>query len=199
MKASRWFLTTLAAALLAVAIPAAEDGVPLAGKTLPRFREVAGTQFRLQGTAVLKAALFFDVYAAALYLGPDVPPARAMDNVPRRLEIHYLHETPKSRMIRTAEETLTRNLTPTQFAAVRDRVAALHAAYQDGSRGGCAALTYIPGRGTEFALNDQPRILIEGADFAEAYFSVWLGPRPSSQSVKEQLLQGAARPGKDSP
>jgi len=198
MTPLRSFVAASAALLLVVSVRA-EEGVSLAGKILPRQRVVAGTAFQLQGTAVLKAALFFDVYAAALYLGTNVPAARAMDDVPRRLEIHYLHDTPQSRMVRTAEETLARNLSPEQFAAVRERVARLHAAYADGSRGGSATLTYIPGRGTEFALNDTPRVLIEGADFAAAYFTVWLGDRPSSRSVKDQLLKGALSPGKDTP
>jgi len=62
---------------------------------------------------------------------------------------------------------------------------------------GCATLTYVPGHGTEYALDGRVKAVIEGADFASAYFKVWLGRRPGSRSVKEQLLNGLTRPGKE--
>jgi hypothetical protein len=50
------------------------------------------------------------------------------------------------------------------------------------------SLTYIPGKGTELALNGVPQGVIEGADFAAAVFSMWLGPKPISESLKKDLL-----------
>lgn len=199
MSTARQIAAALAAGLSLAAGAAAGEGVPLAGKHLPWRLDVAGTNLVLHGTAVLRAALLFEVYAAALYLGEGVPAERALDDVPRRLEIHYLHNTPKAEMVRAADEALARNLKPGELAAVRARVAALHAAYEDGRKGGCAALTYVPGRGTEYALDGQVKAVIGGADFAAAYFAVWLGEQPSSRSVKEQLLKGPLRPGKESP
>jgi len=43
--------------------------------------------------------------------------------------------------------------------------------------------------------NDDPiqciqKGVIEGADFAPAYFAIWLGPRPISESLKSQMLAG---------
>ena len=49
------------------------------------------------------------------------------------------------------------------------------------------ALTYIPGVGTELALNGKPKGVIEG-DFAAAYFAIWLGAKPLDASLKAQLL-----------
>jgi hypothetical protein len=49
-------------------------------------------------------------------------------------------------------------------------------------------MTYIPGRGTELALNGEPKGVIKGADFAAAVFSIWLGPKPINTSFKEQIL-----------
>jgi len=50
------------------------------------------------------------------------------------------------------------------------------------------SLTYIPGNGTELALNVESKGFIEGADFAAAVFSIWLGPKPISDSFKQQIL-----------
>ena len=50
------------------------------------------------------------------------------------------------------------------------------------------SLTYIPGVGTELALNGTPRGVIEGADFAAAIFSLWLGENPFDRQFKQALL-----------
>jgi hypothetical protein len=49
-------------------------------------------------------------------------------------------------------------------------------------------LTYIPGKGTELTLNGKSKGTVEGADFAAALFSIWLGPKPISESLKKELL-----------
>ena len=49
-------------------------------------------------------------------------------------------------------------------------------------------LTYIPGRGTELALNGETKGLIKGANFAVAVFSIWLGSKPINKSFKRQIL-----------
>jgi hypothetical protein len=46
----------------------------------------------------------------------------------------------------------------------------------------------VPGRGTELALNGEPKGIIEGSEFAAAVFSIWLGPKPISNSFKKQIL-----------
>jgi hypothetical protein len=49
-------------------------------------------------------------------------------------------------------------------------------------------LTYIPGKGTELALNGESKGVVEGDDFAAALFSIWLGSKPISESLKKELL-----------
>jgi hypothetical protein len=42
--------------------------------------------------------------------------------------------------------------------------------------------------GTELALNGRPMGMIEGADFAAAIFSLWLGENPYDKQFKNALL-----------
>ena len=60
--------------------------------------------------------------------------------------------------------------------------------YVDVKPGDRYALTYIPGLGTELALNGRPVGIIEGADFAAALFSLWLGKYPYDERFKKALL-----------
>jgi hypothetical protein len=52
------------------------------------------------------------------------------------------------------------------------------------------ALTYVPGVGTELALNGTTLGTVEGADFAAAVFAIWLGPQAIDESLKTQLHTG---------
>lgn len=54
--------------------------------------------------------------------------------------------------------------------------------------GDCYGLTYTPGVGTELALNGVVKGTVEGADFAAAYFAIWLGPNPVNEALKLRLV-----------
>jgi len=80
------------------------------------------------------------------------------------------------------------NVPAETLQALRSRIERLHALYENVKPGDRYSLTYIPGRGTELALNGDSKGTIEGADFATAYFAIWLGPKPLHAALKSQLL-----------
>jgi hypothetical protein len=49
-------------------------------------------------------------------------------------------------------------------------------------------LTYAPGKGTIVAAKGEQKGVIEGKDFADALFSVWLGEDPVQSDLKKALL-----------
>jgi hypothetical protein len=51
-------------------------------------------------------------------------------------------------------------------------------------------LTYVPGKGTVVSAKNAEKGVIEGKDFADALFSVWLGPEPVQADLKTALLGG---------
>ena len=63
-----------------------------------------------------------------------------------------------------------------------------NAFYEDVKPGDRYALTYLPGLGTELALNGKRLGVIEGADFGAALFSIWFGDQPFDAALKGQLL-----------
>ena len=46
----------------------------------------------------------------------------------------------------------------------------------------------MPGAGTELALNGSRLGIIDGTDFASAYFRIWLGDAPIDTRLRDQLL-----------
>ena len=77
---------------------------------------------------------------------------------------------------------------PEKAAKLRPQIDKLNALYKDVKPGDRYALTYLPGVGTELALNGTSLGIVEGADFAAAVFAIWLGPNAIDQSLRTQLL-----------
>ena len=86
------------------------------------------------------------------------------------------------------DESIAKNVSPQTFKQLRPKIDYHNSLYEDVQPGDRYSLTYIPGKGTELALNGVPKGIIEGADFAAAVFSIWLGPMPISHSFKKQIL-----------
>ena len=89
---------------------------------------------------------------------------------------------------RVTNKKISENVDPQTYERLRPRIEYHNSLYQDVRPGDRYSLTYIPGKGTELALNGVPQGVIEGADFAAAVFSIWLGPKPINASLKKDLL-----------
>jgi len=148
-----------------------------------------GVELELQGLALLRYRIFFKGYVAALYLAPDVPRERVLADVPRRLEIEYFWSIPASGFALATLDGIEKNVDAGIFRELRPQIERFNRFYADVSPGDRYQLTYLPGRGTELALNGVPRGRIEGAPFAAALFSIWLGAEPFDASLKQQLLE----------
>ena len=152
--------------------------------------DIGETTVPLHNVALLRYLKFFKAYVAALYLPEGVSPQEALDDVPKRLEISYLVAIRGEDFDKGAAPVLKRNLTAAELSRLQDRLDRLNATYQDVRPGDRYALTYLPGRGTELALNGNSLVTIEGADFAAAYFGIWLGQEPIDTELKRALLKG---------
>lgn len=180
----------LAAALL-LAAPATRGSVPVEGVPFAPQVDAGEAGLRLHGAALLKWFLF-KVYVGGLYLPEGVPAERALEDVPKRIEFSYLVDIAGEDFGPAGEKILARNLAGAEMAPLRERLDRIRAAYRDVAAGDRYALTYVPGRGTELSLNGEPLAVIEGADFARAYFSIWLGENPLDRGFKRELTRGLA-------
>ena len=149
----------------------------------------AGTvRLPLHKAALLRYLIFIKAYVAALYLPDGVKPENILTDVPKRLEISYLVSIKGIDFGKGAEPVLKRNHSPAELGLLRSRIDRINSVYRDVKPGDRYSLTYLPGRGTELALNGAPLTVIEGADFAAAYFGIWLGREPLDEKLKRDLL-----------
>lgn len=155
-----------------------------------RALEVPGARLVLEGAGLFRWKYLVKVYAAAHYVGEEARGQPADADVPRRLEIAYFVGISGEDFGKAADELLADALPPERLAPLRSRLEDLHRAYVDVKAGDRYALTYVPGRGTELTLNGSPLALIPGADFARAYFGIWIGSRPIDDGLRDALLPG---------
>jgi len=168
-----------------VACPLTVENIPFADSTT-----IGGKPVPLRNAALLRYLKVIKAYAAALYLPEGVKADDVLSDLPKRLEISYLVSIKGPDFDKGAAPVLERNQTPVELAKIQGRIDRINAAYKDVKSGDRYALTYQPGRGTELALNGTPLIVIEGADFAAAYFGIWLGREPIDEKLKRDLLKG---------
>jgi hypothetical protein len=147
---------------------------------------------RLTCTGLLRYKVFIKAYVAALYVGDGVAADDVMADVPKRLELSYFWSIRGADFGRAGDEILKRNVDESTFGVLRPRLDRINAWYRDVKPGDRYSLTYVPGVGTQLALNGREIGVVDGADFATAYFRIWLGDNPIDARLRDQLLGCAA-------
>ncbi len=137
--------------------------------------------------------LFFKVYRVALYLPLDVPSKNALDDVPKKMVFHYLLNMNTEQFAQSGENLLVNNASEYELSQIKTELDAIHNMYRDVKKGERYSLTYLPGKGTELALNGDVLGLIEGYNFAAVYFRIWLGENPVNDKLKHMLLNDTGR------
>ena len=168
----------------AIADPRAQftPGITVHGQTLP-----------LRGTGRLVWMRMVSVYDAALYLPADVPGKDVLGDVPKRLELRYHVSIKGEKFGESAVPFLEKNVAAEELVRLKPRLEQLNRLYRDVKEGDRYALTYAPGKGTTLTLNGNPLGTIDGADFAAAYFTIWLGEKPISDTLRDELIGEAKK------
>jgi hypothetical protein len=159
------------------------------GSLFPDSATVDGARFPKMGEHRTTYKVFFKLYDAALFAEAG---ATANDVLTRdcafRIEFRYLRSIPKATILKSAHHMLRKNLNPEILESIAQPTERLHASFRSVVRGDRSSLTYTPGDGTIFAINDQPLVTIPGKEFAEHYLQIWLGERPISLELRDHLL-----------
>lgn len=184
----RRLLAPLLAASLALCAPRPAAGAEIYGVRFDDLLRLGDTTLSLNGVGLFRYALVFKVYAGALYLGAGARPRQVLEDVPKRLEVQYLRAFKGPEFGDAGDEVLARNVPAEVLTRIRERLARMNSYYDDVEPGDRSALTYVPGRGTELSINGRSKGWVEGADFAAAYFQIWFGREPLSESFRDQLL-----------
>jgi hypothetical protein len=186
---SRLLASAFAAALCVPALTAQPGtAAELEGVHFADQVRAGDSTLRLSCVGLLRYKLFIKAYVAALYIGDGAATGDALADVPKRLELSYFWSIRGADFGKAGDQILAQNVDAQTFATLRPRLDRINAWYRDVKPGDRYALTYVPGAGTELALNGNRIGVVEGADFAAAYFRIWLGDTPIDSRLRDQLL-----------
>lgn len=186
-------MTTRRALALSAAFVFALTAAPaaakeLAGATMPDTMTVAGKTLKLNGMGLRKKAVF-KVYVGGLYLEAPSGNAGAIlaADAPKALRMHFLRSVDRGKLVETFREGFTANAGP-KAEAQKAGVEKLLATVADVKDGSVTTYIYAPGVGTVVNRDGKDVATIEGKEFAEVLFSLWLGPKPPSEDLQKGLL-----------
>lgn len=159
----------------------------LAGQNFPAAVTFQGQPLALKGTGI-KTHFFIKVLVAGFYTEKDAAEGAILDESAKRIEVAYFYPVPGKKLARETRERIRQNTTAQEYAKIEARINTMDDYFVDLRPGDRYVLTYVPAMGTFFTYNGKEQGLIEGRDFARALFSVWIGERPLSETLKTQLL-----------
>jgi hypothetical protein len=182
---------TLAIVMAAMAImspTSASATVQIEGVRFEREVAVDETRLALNGYGLLRYMVFIKAYVGALYLPQASPERDIFSPIPKQLVLEYFHAIKKEDFAKATRQKILDNISPDQLIELQPSIDRLADMYRDVQPGDRYALTYIPGAGTELALNGTSLGIIPGEAFSRAVFAIWLGQNPIDKGFRDRLL-----------
>jgi hypothetical protein len=149
-----------------------------------------GSELYLNGAGI-RAKFFFDIYIAELFLPT---PAKTVEeivgpDVRKRMVMHFLYDkVGRDKLVEAWEEGFSNNNSAEKAAGLRPRIDQFNSYFRDVIKGENVMLDYIPGQGTTVTIAGELRGVVAGKDFNDALLLIWLGDKPVTKKLKEQLL-----------
>lgn len=138
--------------------------------------------------------LRFKVYSAALYATNErEAETDLLDGRPLCLVLHYHRKVKKSDIVESSGKIIRRNPKndpDALYKPLRDFYALLRPSVDKGDR---YVLVYDPAVGSTLYFNDKKLGTVKGADFARAYFGIWISKYPIHAKLRKALVGHVAK------
>ena len=141
--------------------------------------------------AGIREKFFLDIYIAALYLPERTPDADVIlgDTGPASVLMHILYgEISKQKITDGWTDGLEANLSDEKMRALKPQLDEFNNLFQDLHQGDRIRIDYIPGTGTAVSINNERRGVVEGNDFYRSLLKIWIGSKPVTRRVKQEIL-----------
>lgn len=179
----------LAAVVLSLCLPAFALAAEFEGVKIDDSVKANDKTLALNGNG-LRTKLFFKVYVASLYLENKSSDGEAVisSDQTKRVKLAMLRDLNKDQVVEAIREGFDKNA-KAQMPQLKDRLAKFEAQIPATiKKGEVLEITYTPGTGTSVTTKGGSATQIEGKDFADALFSVWLGKNPVDENLKKGML-----------
>lgn len=178
-------VTAIAAALaLNIAFAAELEGVKFDDQV-----KVGSSDLVINGTGV--RTFLGKRYVAALYVTAKTADASSIlaSKGSNRIALTLLKDSDGKTFGKAFASAIDDNSSDSEFAAIKDRVAALEKnmiAMSDVAKGGVVLIDWIPEKGTHISINGKMvGNVIPGEDFHKAMLKIWLGEKPVQKDLKD--------------
>ena len=189
MKDRLWLImVVLAVALGMAAVPSGAK--EWKGIDFPDQIRLDDATLVLNGLGLRQAtALKVKVYIAGLYVVDRSGDPRAIleSPTPKRLVLHFLRNVGSSDLTKAWDDGFENNAAA-EIPVLRERIEKIKSFTKDMETGQKLIFTYKPGAGIEVEIDGAVMGTVEGDDFSKAFLSIWLGPNPPNQKLKDGLL-----------
>ncbi|THJ32168.1 hypothetical protein E8K88_13045 [Lampropedia aestuarii] len=163
-----------------------QNAAPVWAANLPQARLLGEGDFRWFGMRI---------YRAQLWVSPSWPTAPASSaspawqQQPLVLHIAYYRTIERAQFVQATMQEIER-LYGEQFSDQRlaEWASALTAVWRDVQQGDVLSAWYQPGDGCRFYDQHVPLGELADAEFADAFFSIWLHPQARDGRLRRQLL-----------
>jgi len=160
------------------------EGVPF-----PSFTSINNKKVVLNGGGLREKYGFLDLYVGALYLKTSTKDADKIIMADEEMGIRIIIVSSMVTRERFIEALVDGFKNTTAGASNQSQINQFEKFYDDPFvEGDQIILNYVPGEGVQFYKNGKKRGVIEGLDFKQALFGIWLGGVPADDSLKEEML-----------
>lgn len=179
---------TLSAVALSLLLAAPAFAKEVAGVKYPETATVEGKELKLNGVGI-RTKMVFKVYTAGLYVetpSKDGAQLISSDQI-KRVRMYMLRDLDKKTIGDAMVEGFKKNA-GAKMAELQPKLDTFTAALPDVKKGDEITLTYVPGQGTQVQSKSGKQITVEGKDFSDALFSVFVGQKPVDGDLKDGML-----------
>jgi hypothetical protein len=162
--------------------------VIIEGTSFPDEYKTGGRTLNIRGYALLRYLKIIKAYTGAFYLDRETASGNFADDAGKILVLHYFQNISGPDFAAATEEMLKKNVSSAEFSRLSSRLAAFNSLYRSVKPGDRYTVTYLPGQGMKLALNNETLGSVPGADFAAAFFSIWIGKKPIDADFRDRLL-----------
>jgi hypothetical protein len=179
--------------VVALTLPAASaSAVDVGGVKVPDTQTVDGKALKLNGAGIRKKAIF-KVYVAGLYVETPSKDGSTLLSSAQTKSMHlWMLRDVKGANISGAIADGFQLNSKAALPQLQPRLDQLAKMIPDLQEGDQLSLSWVPDKGTVVNVRGTDVGTIEGRDFADALFAVWLGPSPVQDDLKQALLGSAS-------
>jgi hypothetical protein len=158
------------------------------GVKVPDTQTVDGKTLKLNGAGIRKKSIF-KVYVAGLFVETPGKDAAALlaSSQAKSMHLWMLRDIKGASVSGAIADGFELN-SKAALPQLQPRLDQLAKMIPDLKKGDQMSMTWVPDRGTVVNVRGTDVGTIEGRDFADALFAVWLGPSPVQDDLKQALL-----------